>query len=197
MLSSFMLRAMQKARYDNRCIGHFGLALKNYLHFTSPIRRYPDLVVHRMLRRYIFTSSDDVERMKQDELWCEAAANQASERERNAVDAEREVDDMKKAQYMERFVGHMFDGVVSGITKFGMFVELENTVEGLVHVTALTDDYYHYDEMTKSLIGEHTAKVYKMGQKVRVKCSGADRFKREVDFEVVEKKKRQRKKASR
>lgn len=133
VLSSFMLRAMQKARYDNRCIGHFGLALKNYLHFTSPIRRYPDLVVHRMLRRYIFTSSDDVERMKQDELWCEAAANQASERERNAVDAEREVDDMKKAQYMERFVGHMFDGVVSGITKFGMFVELENTAEGFQH----------------------------------------------------------------
>ena len=197
VLSSFMLRAMQKARYDNRCIGHFGLALKNYLHFTSPIRRYPDLVVHRMLRRYIFTSSDDAERMKRDELWCEAAANQASERERNAVDAEREVDDMKKAQYMERYVGHIFDGVVSGITKFGMFVELENTVEGLVHVTSLTDDYYHYDEMTKSLIGEHTAKVYKMGQKVRVKCSGADRFKREVDFEVVEKKKRQRKKASR
>ena len=197
VLSSFMLRAMQKARYDNRCIGHFGLALKNYLHFTSPIRRYPDLVVHRMLRRYIFTSSDDVERMKQDELWWEAAANQASERERNAGDAEREVDDMKKAQYMERFVGHMFDGVVSGITKFGMFVELENTVEGLVHVTSLTDDYYHYDEMTKSLIGEHTAKVYKMGQKVRVKCSGADRFKREVDFEVTEKKKRQRRKASR
>ncbi|MCB6554729.1 S1 RNA-binding domain-containing protein, partial [Desulfovibrio desulfuricans] len=90
-------------------------------------------------------------RMERDEQWCEAAANQSSERERNAVDAEREVDDMKKAQYMERYVGQSFDGVVSGITKFGMFVELDNTVEGLVHVTTLDDDFYHYDEMTKSL----------------------------------------------
>lgn len=98
---------------------------------------------------------------------------------------------------MERYVGQSFDGVVSGITKFGMFVELDNTVEGLVHVTTLDDDFYHYDEMTKSLIGEHTAKVYKMGQKVRVKCTGADRFKREVDFEIVKKKNRQRRKAAR
>ena len=192
VLSSFMLRAMQKARYDNRCIGHFGLALKNYLHFTSPIRRYPDLVVHRMLRRYVFNASEDVEKMKRDETWCEGAANQSSDRERNAVDAEREVDDMKKAQYMEKYVGDIFEGVVSGITKFGMFVELENTVEGLVHISSLTDDYYHYDEMTKSLIGEHTANVYKMGQAVTVRCIGADRYKREVDFEVVVKKKKRK-----
>lgn len=192
VLSSFMLRAMQKARYDNRCIGHFGLALKEYLHFTSPIRRYPDLVVHRMLRKYVFTPCDDAEKMKKDEAWCEAAANQASDRERNAVDAERTVDDMKKAQYMERYVGHIFDGVISGITKFGMFVELENTVEGLVHVTSLEDDYYRYDEMSKSLIGEHTANVYKMGQKVRVRCTGANRFKREVDFEIITKKKKKK-----
>lgn len=189
VLSSFMLRAMQKARYDNRCIGHFGLALKEYLHFTSPIRRYPDLVVHRMLHRYVFTQSNDVNRMKNDEKWCEEAAFQASERERNAVDAERTVDDMKKAQYMEAYVGHIFDGVVSGITKFGMFVELENTVEGLVHISSLQDDYYHYDEMSKSLIGEHTAMVYRMGQKVRIKCVGADRYKREVDFEIIKAKK--------
>ena len=185
VLSSFMLRSMQKARYDNRCLGHFGLALKEYLHFTSPIRRYPDLIVHRMLRKYVFNSNTNTEKMNSDEKWCEEAAIQASDRERNAVDAEREVDDMKKAEYMEKYVGSVFDGVVSGITKFGMFVELENTVEGLVHIASLQDDYYHYDETTHSLIGEHTAKVYRMGQHVRVKCIGADRFKREVDFEEL------------
>lgn len=185
VLSSFMLRAMQKARYDNRCLGHFGLALKEYLHFTSPIRRYPDLIVHRMLRKYVFDTNEHLEIMKKDETWCEDAAKHASDRERNAVDAERCVDDMKKAQYMEKYVGQCFDGVISGITKFGMFIELSNTVEGLAHIATLKDDFYHYDEMTKSLIGERTANVYKMGQKVRVKCVGANRFKREIDFEVI------------
>lgn len=194
VLSSFMLRAMQKARYDNQCLGHFGLGLKEYLHFTSPIRRYPDLVVHRMLRTYAFHMNEDVEVMKKDEVWCENAAHQASMRERNAVDAERTVDDLKKAQYMEKYVGQTFDGVISGITKFGMFIELENTVEGLVHISTLLDDYYHYDEMSKSLIGEHSAKVYKMGQKVRIKCVGANRFKREIDFQIVEKRKKIKKK---
>lgn len=192
VLSSFMLRAMQKARYDNRCLGHFGLALKEYLHFTSPIRRYPDLIVHRMLRKYVFHANENLKLMEKDETWCEAAANQASERERNAVDAERTVDDMKKAQYMERYIGHIFEGVVSGITKFGMFVELDNTVEGLVHISTMEDDYYHYDEMSKSLIGEHSAMVYKMGQKVRIKCVDANRFKREIDFEVIVKKKKRK-----
>ncbi|MEF9967350.1 MAG: ribonuclease R [Longicatena sp.] len=188
VLSSFMLRSMQKARYDNRCIGHFGLALKEYLHFTSPIRRYPDLAVHRMLRKHVFEASENIKKMENDEKWCEIAAQQSSDRERNAVDAERIVDDMKKCEYMEAYVGHIFDGVVSGITKFGMFIELENTIEGLVHVSTLEDDYYHYDDMSKSLIGEHSANVYKMGQKVRVKCVGANRFKREIDFEVLAKK---------
>lgn len=188
VLSTFMLRSMQKARYDNRPIGHFGLALKNYLHFTSPIRRYPDLVVHRMLHKYVFDGLSDVERMKKDETWCEDAAYQASDRERNAVDAEREVDDMKKAEYMEERVGNVYPGVISGITKFGMFVELENTVEGLVHISTIQDDYYHYDDTMKALIGEHSAKMYKMGQKVLVQCVGANRFKREIDFELVVKK---------
>lgn len=192
VLSSFMLRAMQKARYDNRCLGHFGLALKEYLHFTSPIRRYPDLIVHRMLRKYVFQETHAVDAMQNDTLWCEDAAKQASERERNAVDAEREVDSMKKAQYMERYIGDMFDGVVSGVTKFGMFVELENTIEGLVHVSTLEDDYYHYDESTKSLIGEHTATVYRMGQKVKIRCVAANRFKREIDFEVVTKRRKRK-----
>lgn len=192
VLSSFMLRSMQKARYDNRCLGHFGLGLKEYLHFTSPIRRYPDLIVHRMLRKYIFTSSEDVDKMKQDEQWCEQAAIQASERERNAVDAERTVDDMKKAEYMENYIGQRFAGVISGITKFGMFVELDNTVEGLVHISSMEDDYYHYDEVSHSLIGEHTANVYRMGQKVQVRCIDANRFKREVDFALLTKKRGKR-----
>lgn len=193
VLSTFMLRSMQKARYDNRCIGHFGLALKNYLHFTSPIRRYPDLVVHRMLHKYVFEEYHNTEKMKQDENWCEEAAMQASERERNAVDAEREVDDMKKAEYMEERVGMIYEGVISGITKFGIFVELPNTIEGLVHISTIEDDYYHYDDETKSLIGEHTAKVYRMGQKVNVRCTAANRFKREIDFELIVKKKRKKK----
>lgn len=188
VLSSFMLRSMQKARYDNRCLGHFGLALKNYLHFTSPIRRYPDLVVHRMLRKYVFEELQDVDKMQVDTAWCEGAAIQSSVRERNAVEAEREVDDMKKAEYMEERVGNIYDGVISGITKFGMFIELENTVEGLVHISTLNDDYYHYDDLTKSLIGEHSANIFRMGQKVSVKCVGASRFKREIDFELMKKK---------
>lgn len=193
VLSSFMLRSMQKARYDNRCLGHFGLALKEYLHFTSPIRRYPDLVVHRMLKKYVFTQCENPDKMKKDEAWCEDAANQASVRERIAVDTEREVDDMKKAEYMEKYIGCTYDGIISGITKFGVFVELDNTVEGLVHISTLIDDYYHYDDNMKALIGEHTANIYRMGQKVRVKCVGANRFKREIDFEILTKKNKKKK----
>ena len=193
VLSTFMLRSMQKARYDNRCIGHFGLALKNYLHFTSPIRRYPDLVVHRMLRKYVFEEVHNTEKMKQDETWCEEAAMQASERERNAVEAEREVDDMKKAEYMEERVGTIYEGVISGITRFGIFVELPNTIEGLVHISTIQDDYYHYDDESKALIGEHSAKMYRMGQKVKVCCVAANRFKREIDFELIVKKQRKKK----
>lgn len=193
VLSSFMLRSMQKARYDNRCLGHFGLALKEYLHFTSPIRRYPDLVVHRMLKKYVFTQCENPDKMKKDEAWCEDAANQASVRERIAVDTEREVDDMKKAEYMEKYIGYTYDGIISGITKFGVFVELDNTVEGLVHISTLIDDYYHYDDNMKALIGEHTANIYRMGQKVRVKCVGANRFKREIDFEILTKKNKKKK----
>lgn len=188
VLSSFMLRSMQKARYDNRPIGHFGLALKDYLHFTSPIRRYPDLVVHRMLRKFVFNEVHDAELMKKDETWCEGAANQASIRERIAVDTEREVDDMKKAEYMEKYVGCVYEGVISGVTKFGMFVELDNTVEGLIHISNIQDDYYHYDDTMKALVGERTATIYRMGQKVKVKCVGANRFKREIDFELFKKK---------
>ena len=185
ILSTMLLRSMQKARYDRQCLGHFGLGLTEYLHFTSPIRRYPDLVVHRMLRKYYFNTCDEPHKMQADEHWMEQAAKQCSAQERNAVDAERAVDDMKKAQYMEAFVGDIFEGVISTITKFGFFVELENTVEGLVHISTLKDDFYHFDERAYALVGEHNRKAYRMGQKVRVRCTDASRFKKQVDFEVI------------
>ena len=187
VLSAYMLRSMQKARYDVQCLGHFGLGLKEYLHFTSPIRRYPDLVVHRMLRKYVFAHDQDASAMKRDSEWIAQAAEHASVRERCAQEAERDVDDMKKAQYMEQYVGRTYTGKISGITRFGMFVELDNTIEGLVHISSMKDDRYQYHEEALALIGEHTARQYRMGQKVRVKCIGANRWKRQVDFELVEK----------
>lgn len=188
VLAMNMLRSMQKAHYDIKPLGHFGLALEDYLHFTSPIRRYPDLMVHRMLRKYVFEqkpSDTDLERATE-------AAKESSIKERKAIDAERAVDDMKKAEYMEKYVGQIFQGRISSVTKFGMFVELENTIEGLVHVSTLTDDYYAYNEEFRTLVGQRTNHVYKMGDQVRVKCKLADRYKRQIDFEVVSKKKSQK-----
>ena len=196
VLSRFMLRSMAKARYDVNCLGHFGLGLNEYLHFTSPIRRYPDLVVHRMLHRYCFEGCINPSKMQEDSTWIESAAMHASERERNAVEAERNVDDMKKAQYMGQFVGHRFHGIVSGVTRFGMFVELENTVEGLVHIQSMDEDYFYYDENTCALYGEFTGMKYQMGDKVTIKVVGANRYERQIDFELV-KKARKRKKGKR
>lgn len=187
VLSTYLLRSMQKARYDTKCLGHFGLALENYTHFTSPIRRYPDLIVHRMLRTYCVQHVADAQRMHDDEIWLEECAQHSSLQERKAVEAERDVDDLKKSEYMEKYVGCVYNGIVSGITKFGMFVELDNTVEGLVHVSTLKDDYYHYDDSSRSLIGERTANVYAMGKKVTVRVTDANHFKREIDFEIVKK----------
>lgn len=186
VLSVFMLRSMQKARYDAKCLGHFGLGLKEYLHFTSPIRRYPDLIVHRMLRKYCFSDEVNVHKMRGDEKWIEQCATQCSVRERIAVEAERDVDDMKKAEYMEQYIGEEYEGVISGITKFGMFVELDNTIEGLVHVSTLKDDYYAYDDANKVMVGERTGKKYAMGQKVQVRVEDASRYKKQVDFELLD-----------
>ncbi|MEE0108087.1 MAG: ribonuclease R [Merdibacter sp.] len=194
VLSTYMLRSMQKARYDAQCLGHFGLGLQEYLHFTSPIRRYPDLVVHRMLRRYVFANNHDEEQIKKDTKWCAQAAADSSVRERCAQEAERDVDDMKKAQYMERYVGDIYTGTVSGITRFGMFVELENTIEGLVHVSSMKDDHYVYHEEALALIGEHTANMYRMGDKVNVRCVAANRWKRQIDFELIDNKPKRSKK---
>jgi len=185
VLSTCMLRSMRKARYDVNCLGHFGLALEEYTHFTSPIRRYPDLIVHRMLRKHFFHSVEDVKMIQKDIEWIEDAAYHSSLKERNAVEAERDVDDMKKCEFMERYIGTKFNGVISSITKFGMFVELANTVEGLVHINNMRDDYYHYNEINKTLVGERTGKIYRMGEEVRIKVIDASKFKKQIDFEIV------------
>lgn len=192
VVSTLMLRTMQKARYDSKCLGHFGLALEEYLHFTSPIRRYPDLIVHRMLRKYVFEQCVDVEEIKNDELKMEDFGEQTSTRERASTDAEREVEDMKKAEYMLTKIGLQFDGVISSITKFGFYVELPNTIEGLVHVQSLRDDYYQYDEASLRLVGERTGTVYRLGQEIKVKLVDASKEKRTIDFEVVKEKKKKK-----
>lgn len=185
VISTSLLRCMAKAKYDSKCLGHFGLALQEYTHFTSPIRRYPDLVVHRMLRKYCFNEMPSTVELKKDEKWVENAADHASTQERKAVECERDVDDMKKAEYMEKNIGKKYVGMISGVTKFGFFVELDNTVEGLIHVSTLNDDHYVYHEETRSLIGMKTQKRYTMGMKVKVRCTGASRFKKQVDFELI------------
>lgn len=192
VVSTLMLRAMQKARYDSKCLGHFGLALDEYLHFTSPIRRYPDLIVHRMLRKYVFEHCVDVDQINNDEIKMEKFGIETSDRERASTEAERDVEDMKKAEFMEDKIGLMFDGVISSITKFGFYVELPNTIEGLVHVQTMSDDYYHYDEASLQLIGEHTGNIYRLGQKVRVKLIDASKEKSTIDFSIFREKKKKK-----
>lgn len=183
VISTLMLRSMQKARYDAKPVGHFGLALEDYLHFTSPIRRYPDLVVHRMLKKYCFRHYYD--ELASDERLMNDLSIQTSERERAAIDAERDVDSMKMAEYMLDHIGKVYEGIVSSVTSFGFFVELDNLVEGLVRIQTLRDDYYHYDENTMSLIGENKARRIHLGQKVKIKVTGANKLARTIDFELV------------
>ncbi|KGX92873.1 ribonuclease R [Pontibacillus halophilus JSM 076056 = DSM 19796] len=185
VISKLMLRSMQQARYDETNLGHFGLATEFYTHFTSPIRRYPDLTVHRLIREYLIKGKVD---QKTREHWDEQIpdiARHSSDRERRAVDAERETDDLKKAEYMQDKVGEEFDGVISSITNFGLFVELPNTVEGLVHVSYLTDDYYHFDERAYAMIGERTGSVFRIGDEVKVRVVHVNIDERVVDFEMV------------
>lgn len=188
VLSMWMLRSMSKARYDVNCLGHFGLASENYTHFTSPIRRYPDLIVHRMLRKYVFQNVADTDVIHNDIAKMTDVAMQSSNRERAAVDAERAVEAMKKAEFFEDKVNMIFNGVVSSVTNFGLFVELENTVEGLVHIQSMYDDYYHYDASKMSLVGERTQKQYRLGQKVRVRVKSASKKNSTIDFELVKSK---------
>lgn len=183
VISTLLLRCMQKARYDRQCLGHFGLADEFYTHFTSPIRRYPDLLVHRCIRTFLF--QQNFEATAHFEEVIPYLAEQSSFREREAVDIEREVTDMKMAEYMESHIGEEFEGVISSITQFGFFVELPNTVDGLVHMTELTDDFYHYDEKNIVLRGERTGKTYKLSDKVKVRVIGSSKKERTVDFQLV------------
>ena len=186
VVSNLILRTLKLARYSDENIGHFGIASKYYCHFTSPIRRYPDLFIHRIISKYLATdynvSNEFVEKYKT--LANQAAIN-SSEREKVATKTEREAEKIKKAEYMESHVGEEYEGVVSSITSFGMFVELENTVEGLVGFKDMGDEYFYYDENSKTLVGEHTKKTYKIGDIVKIRVISASKILRQVDFEVV------------
>lgn len=184
-INTMMLRSLQKARYSEESLGHFGLAAEFYTHFTSPIRRYPDLVVHRLVRRYLFDQDLSKETLDYYTVVMPEIGEQTSKRERDAIDAEREVEDMKKAEYMTQFIDEEFEGVISSVTKWGMYVELPNTVEGLVHVNDLTDDYYEFDEDNLALIGRRTKAIYKIGDIVKVIVAAASKEERTIDFQLV------------
>ena len=185
LLSRLVLRSMKQARYTTDCSGHFGLAARYYTHFTSPIRRYPDLQIHRIIKENLRGGLAE-ERRAHYEAILPQAAIQSSALERRAEEAERETEKLKKCQYMSRFVGEEFTGVISGITNWGFYVELPNTVEGLVRMSDLADDYYIFDEKNYELVGERTRKAYKLGQSVRVTVSGTDPVLRSVDFVLAE-----------
>ena len=180
VLSMMLLRSMQQARYSEHNHGHYGLAAEFYTHFTSPIRRYPDLLVHRMVRDYGH-SKEIAEHFEQ---VIPDIASQSSSRERRAIEAEREVEAMKKAEFMEEFVGEEFDGIVSSVVKFGLFVELPNTVEGLIHVTNLPE-FFHYNERNLTLQGEKSGVVFRVGQQIHIKLVRADKATGEIDFEYL------------
>ena len=184
LISRLTLRSMKQAKYSTVNTGHFGLATSYYCHFTSPIRRYPDLQIHRIIKDNL-RGRMNAKRIEHYEKILPEVAKHSSEMERRADEAERECDKLKKVQYMSGHLGEEFWGVISGVTEWGFYVELPNTVEGLVHVTTLTDDYFHYSESTYELIGETTAKRYKLGQKVKIVVAATDPFMRTIDFRVV------------
>ena len=181
LISRLTLRSMKQAKYTTQCTGHFGLAARYYTHFTSPIRRYPDLQIHRIIKECLRGGLKE-KRVAHYEKLLPQVAVQTSALERRADEAERETEKMKKCEYMSRFVGQTFEGVISGVTNWGFYVELPNTVEGLVRISELRDDYYIFDESRYELVGEMSRKVYKLGQTVRVVVAGTDKLLRTVDF---------------
>ncbi len=186
VVSNLLLRTLKVARYEAENKGHFGISSKYYCHFTSPIRRYPDLFIHRIISKYLEENYDlNQKTVEEYKKIAEDRAKQSSEREKVATLVEREAEDMKKAEYMESKIGEEYEGVVSSITQFGMFVELENTVEGLIRFENLGEEYYIYDEERKMLIGEKTNKTYKIGDKVKIKVIGSSKLLRRIDFELI------------
>lgn len=193
VISTMMLRSMKQAKYDAESTGHFGLAAEFYTHFTSPIRRYPDLVIHRVIREVIEGGGALSEaRLEYLASRMQDIAQQSSERERIAVEAERDTEQLKKAEFMLDKVGEEFPGIISSVTSFGMFIELDNTVEGLIRLSAMTDDYYHFHEQHMALIGERTSKIYRIGDEVKIRVARVNMDDHTIDFEMVDMKPRQR-----
>ncbi|MGL4624309.1 MAG: ribonuclease R [Culicoidibacterales bacterium] len=184
-ISTMLLRSMQKARYSEISEGHYGLAAQYYTHFTSPIRRYPDLVVHRCIREFLINQQTDDKTQTTWKLSLPEIAQQTSTAERRAIDCERAVDDMKKAEYMLEHVGETFSGIVSSVTNFGLFVELPNTIEGLVHMSDLSDDHYEFHQSQMLLIGKRTSKTFKIGDHVEIEVMSVDKDKPAIDFKIV------------
>ena len=186
VVSNLVLRTLKVARYEAENQGHFGIASKYYCHFTSPIRRYPDLFIHRIISKYLEENYDVGEKFVEEyKKQAEERAKQSSERENIATKVERESEDIKKAEYMESRIGEEYEGIISSVTSFGIFVELENTVEGLIRFDDLGDEYFIYDEERKRLIGEHTKMTYKIGDKIKIRVKDASKLMRTVDFEKV------------
>ena len=186
MLSTILLRTMNQARYSTNNIGHFALATKYYTHFTSPIRRYPDLLVHRMIRTYLFNGDVSDETIDNFLTRLPELAESSSEYEKRAVDCEREVDRMKKCEYMLKYQEQTFRGIISSVTNFGVFITLERSnIEGLVHIKAMNDDYYTYDQKNMVLIGRRKKKIYRLGDEVIVKVANVDLENQEIDFKIL------------
>lgn len=181
MIARLTLRSMKRASYTMECTGHFGLATRYYCHFTSPIRRYPDLQIHRIIKEFLRGRLKEGRIAHYQEILPQVALH-SSQTERRADEAERETDKLKKVQYMENHIGEVFDAVVSGVTGWGLYVELPNTVEGLIHVSSMEGDYFYYDENKYELTGQMTGRTYKLGQRLKVKAVMADRFTRNIDF---------------
>ena len=185
VVNSVTLRSMQKAFYSTSCEGHFGLALKYYCHFTSPIRRYPDLMIHRIIKESLHSGLNE-KTAKHFRKKAVYAADQSSVAERKAVEAEREVEKLKKAEYISYHVGEIFDGVISGVTGFGIYVQLDNTVEGLIRIDELRDDYYDFHKEKYALVGRRTGNVYRLGDEVRIVVEHVDMDRHEIDFAIAD-----------
>ena len=184
VISTLLLRSMRKARYSEENDIHFGLASNHYSHFTSPIRRYPDLMIHRIIKENINGNLNE-KRIKKLEKLLPKVAEQTSNTEKRAEEAEREVEDLKKAQFMLDKIGEEYEGIISSLTNFGIFVQLDNTIEGLIHFNDMVDDYYHFDEEKYYIIGERTNRIFKLGEKVNIVVNNVNLNKKNIDFQLL------------